>query len=365
MISRTQLAAAVISVVVSSAAHAQEEGPETLERVGQEFVGVLKQNGWKDARYASIRGDGALFEIQGVKGSRRSADGSAETLEVGRLTIEAIDPGDRWVRAESVRIDGLRALVGGEKVEIGTIYAKKPGLLDVDLGRPAAAFDNAVLTDVSWSRGGRLLVALSQVYLSGDRWIGEFGIPGRLDVAAKGTVSAGVLPFLPQPLAGASLTGDFSFKTSVASMRDELTLASAFSDGAGSWAASAVFTEFDTGLFRAWFDKENFNEDRSAETSRTYAEAFERELADIGLKSFEFAAKGDGSARGPVLDALAQALPALLPTAFLDAAAAFSAFVKDPKSFTVSGYARDGVPVATILDDGGAAFSGFSIKTGR
>ncbi|NTF17050.1 hypothetical protein G6L37_01230 [Agrobacterium rubi] len=365
MFLRKYAAALAMSAITASPVVAQEDGPETIESVGQEFIGVLRENGWKDARYSGIRGDGALFEITGVVGSRKAADGSAEALKISKLTVEGIDPGDRWIRAESVRLDGLQVVVAGNEVLIGAIYAKKPGLLDIDLGRPTAAFDNAIVTDVSWKRGGLALAEFSQMYMSGDRWIGEFGVPGRLDVTAKGSLSANALPFVPEALASGVLSGDFSFKTSVSTTRDELTVAGGLSGAAGSWAVTAMFTEFDNGLFRAWFDRENFDEKRSEEASRTFAAAFDKELAEVGLKSFEIVGKSDGSLKGSALSAYVGGMAGVLPAGLSGAAAALTAFAQDPRQITISGYSRFGVPVASIIADQGASLAKFDIRAGR
>lgn len=354
--------ALLLTSVLVVSANAQEEGPESTETVGLEFIGVLKQNGWADARYASIRGDGALFEIQGVEGTRRGADGSKELIGIEKLTVEGLDPGTRWIRAESIRIDGLKTVVGGNEVSIDTIYAQKPGLLDIDLGRPTAAFDNAVVTGLSWSRGGSDLLDFSEVYLSGSRWVGEFGVPGRLDVVAKGFASSAIFPFIPAAVAAGSAIGEFQLKTSLSSTRDELSIGLSYSDGATSWTGSANFTEVDNGLFRAWFDLENFDEERSEETQKAYVDAFAAEYADVALRSFEVSIKGDGRAAGGALEAFAAGVSGLAPAPFAAASVAFEQFAKDPRSFSLSGYARDGVPLLSLVSTGGVEFEKFSIR---
>ena len=360
---RIRVAALAVFALASTGAPAQEEGPETLESVGQEFVGVLKQNGWKDARFGGISGDGALFEIRDIRGTRRGADGSAETLGIERLTVEGIDPGDRWIRAESLRLDGLKAVVAGSEISVGSIYASKPGIMDIDIGRPTAAFENAVVTDVEWMRGGSKLASFSEMYLNGDRWIGEFGVPGRLDVKARGSVSAAAVPGLPAAIAAAVLSGEFTLKSSISSTRDELTAGLGYASSMSSWTASAVFTGFDNGLFRAWMDKENPDEERSEETRKSYEDAFWREAGEIGLKSFDVKVAANGSE--PLVGVMAELLPVVLPSALKDVAAAYAAFAANPEKFSVSGYSRQAVPLADLASEGGKGFSALSVRTGR
>jgi hypothetical protein len=363
------LAAATLTLALAGGiAHAQEEGG--LDVVRRELLGILQENGWKDARIDQLSGSEELFEIRGLKASRKGAYGKPESVEIGALTVEGIQPDDRWTRAESLRADGVKVVVGGNAVDIGVLYAKKPGVLDIDIGRPSAAFENVVLSKASWSRDGQPLAVLDEVYVSADRWIGRYGVPGKLDLTAKGKISPlfPVLAMLGVAGESAMISGEFGLKTSVSSSRDEMNASASFASAQSSWAAAAVLTEFDTSLFRAWFDRDNPEEDRSPEVSRTYAEAFDREVSQIALKSFEVRGKGDGAASGPIVAAVSAGLSAWLPglaglaaaPALLDAVKAFSL---SPKSFYLSAFARDPVPIAEIVSAKGEPLAKFLYKT--
>jgi hypothetical protein len=364
------LAAATLTLAIAGgAAHAQEQEEGGLDVVRRELIGILQENGWKDARIDQLSGSEELFEIRGLKASRKGADGRPESVDIGTLTVEGIQPEDRWTRAESIRADGVKVVLAGNAIDIGVIYAKKPGVLDIDIGRPSAAFDNVILSKASWSRDGQPLANLDEVYVSAGRWIGTYGVPGRMDLTAKGQISPAlpILAMLGVAPGSAMVSGEFGLKTSVSSSRDELNAAASFASGRTSWAASAVLTEFDTALFRAWFDRDNPEEDRSPEVSKSYAEAFDREVAQIGLKSFEVRGKSDASLGGPVASAISAGLTAWLPAAAGPAAApalldAVKALSGSPKSFGLSALARDAVPVADILAAKGEPLAKFLYK---
>lgn len=361
-------AATLAFAMTGGSAHSQEEGG--LDEVRREILGILQENGWKDARLGQLSGSEELFEIKGLTASRKGADGRQESVEIGSLTVEGIQPDDRWIRAESLRADGVKLVLAGNAIDIEVIYSKKPGLLDIDIGRPSGTFENIIVSKVSWHRDGQTVAALDEVYASADRWIGKYGVPGRLDLTAKGGVSP-LFPFLS--LLGAAqgsgmVSGEFGLKASVSSSRDELNASAFFASWQDTWAASAVLTEFDTGLFRAWFDRDNPEEDRSIEVAKTYADAFDKEFAQIGLKSFEVRGKGDGVAGGPILSAVSSGLAVWLPgiagpvatPVLLDAVKAFSS---SPKSFYLSAFARNAVPVIDIATSNGEPLAKFIYKT--
>lgn len=362
------IAAATLAFVMAGGpAQSQEEGG--LDEIRSELLGILQENGWKDARIYQLSGSEELFEIKGLKASRKGADGSPESVEIGSLTVEGVQPDDRWIRAESLRADGVKLVLAGNAIDIGVIYSKKPGLLDIDIGRPSGTFENVIVSKVSWSRDGHTIAALDEVYASADRWIGAYGVPGRLDLTAKGGISP-LFPFLS--MLGASqgsgmISGEFGLKTSVSSSRGELSAAASFASAQSAWAASAILTEFDTALFRAWFDRDNPEEDRSAEVSKSYADAFDKEVAQIGLKSFEVRGKGDGVAGGPIVAAVSAGLAAWIPGVAGPSASpvlldAVKTFATSPKSFSMSAFARYPVPVADIVAGKGEPLSKFIFK---
>lgn len=361
-------AATLAFVMAGESAHSQDEGG--LNEIRSELLGILQENGWKDVRIDQLNGSEELFEVKGLKASRKGVDGGPESMEIGSLTVEGVQPDDRWIRAESLRADGVRLVLAGNAIDIGVIYSKKPGLLDIDIGRPSGVFENVIVSKVSWSRDGQPIAALDEVYASADRWIGAYGVPGRLDLTAKGGISP-LFPFLS--LLGAAhgsgmISGEFGLKTSISSSRGELSAAASFASAQSAWAVSAILTEFDTALFRTWFDRDNPEEDRSAEVSKSYADAFGKEVAQIGLKSFEVRGKGGGVAGGPIITAVSTSLAAWIPgvvgpsasPALLDAVKTFSTA---PKSFNLSAVARNPVPVADIVAGKGEPLSSFIFKT--
>lgn len=368
MRARVFAAAALAFAVAGGSAQSQEEGG--LGEIQSQLLGILQENGWKDARIDQLSGTEELFEVKGLKATRKGADGRTEMVEIGSLTVEGIQPEDRWTRAESLRADGVKLVLGGNAIDIGVIYSKKPGILDIDVGRPSGAFDSVILSKAAWSRDGKPIAALDEVYVSADRWIGKYGVPGRLDLTAKGGISP-LFPFLSilgVAQGSGMVSGEFGLKTSVSSSRGELNASASFASGQDAWVASAVLTEFDTALFRAWFDRDNPEEDRSAEVSKSYADAFDKELAQIGLKSFEVRGKGDGVAGGPIVSAVSAGLAAWLPgiagptaaPALVDAVKAFSA---SPKSFSLSAFVRDPVPVSDIVAGKDQPLAKFLFKT--
>ncbi len=369
MRARIFAAATLVFAMAGGSVQSQEEGGG-LDVVRREIIGILQENGWKDARIDQLSGSEELFEIRGLRASRKGADGRSELVEIGVLTVEGILPEDRWTRAESIRADDVKIVLSGNSVDIGILYAKKPGVLDVDIGRPSAAFDNVILSNASWSLDGKPLANFREIYVNADRWIGRYGVPGRLDLTAKGELSPlfPVLSMLGVAQESGMISGDFALRTSVSSSRDELNASASFSAGQSAWAVSAVLTEFDTGLFRAWFDRDNPEEDRSPETSKTYAEAFEKEALEIGLRSFDVRGKGDGAAVGSVFPAVVAGLSMWLPvvagpTASSSLLDAVKSFNEAPKSFSLSAFARNPVPVVDIVTAKDQPLAKFLFKT--
>jgi hypothetical protein len=371
---RNVAAIAAVSILAGTVtASAQEEGG--INEVGSQFLGIMKEYGWTDASYERIAGDESLFEIRGFKGSRKGADGKPESVSFSVLTVEGLDPGDRWLRAASMRADGLHVVTRGGDVSIATIYAKKPGLLDVDIGRPAATFEMVAVAGAKWSRDGAALADLSEVYLSGDRWVGEYGIPGKLDVTAKGAFSAAILSGVPvlQALGGAgTVNGEFALKSSLSTTRDELTASASFSTGKEAWSVSSVLMDFDTALFKAWFDLKNPEQKRTDDDTRIHRDAFEHEVEQVGVKSFEIGARGGNGQPSPMLSALGSGLAAWVPGAVSPETAraivaAVQSFAKTPTSLSLSAYAVGGVPLNDILSGGtdGKPFAKFQYKVSK
>lgn len=346
-----------VLALAASAAFAQptlaQEG-ESIETVGREFLGIMKERGFSDARYQSISGNEATFAIKGFQGRRKDSSGDEASFSIDSLTVEGLQPDDRWTRAEAVRADGVKLTSGGTTYDFATIYANKAGILDIDGSRPSATFGTMIVKGVAASRDGSTVFRIDEGYAAADRWVGEFGVPGRLDVTAKGAISGAALPFLSSSLASAFGSGavpaELRLKSSLADVRDELTLsADLATQGRGSWAAEATVVNFDKGLFQAWFDLENPDEERSADRQKKFDDAYAKERGDVGLKSLSVTFAGLGWVPSDVRAQIAsspyvQAAAVLLgKSAAAGLQQAVSAFAADAQSLGAEGYAR--VPV--------------------
>lgn len=349
MILRRTVLALAAAVAIAAPAAAQEA--ETIETVAQEFLGIMKGRGFADARYQSISGTAENFAIRGFKGSRKDSSGTATSFSIDVLTVEGLQPDDRWTRAEAVRADGVRFAAGATKYEFGTIYANKAGILDIDGSRPSATFGTMILKAVAASTDGAPTLRIDEAYAAADRWVGEFGVPGRLDLTIKGAASAGALPFLPSGVAVAFgnqlVPSEVRLKTSLADVRDELSVAALVkTEGRGSWQVEGTVVNFDKGLFQSWLDLENPDDERTAERQRRYEEDFAKERADIGLKALNVTFSGldwipaDVRARiasSPYIGAVSALVGASSASGLQ---AALETFAKGASSFTADGYAR-------------------------
>lgn len=352
MLLRNTLLALAVSVAFASPAVSQQG--ETIETVAQEFLGIMKERGFADARYKSISGDEASFAITGFKGSKKTEAGLTTSFSIDSLTVDGLQPDDRWTRAEAVRADGVRLSSGQTVYEFGTIYANKAGILDIDGSRPSATFGTMILKGASVSFDGKAAFRLDEGYASADRWVGGYGVPGRLDLTVKGAASGAILasisPILATAVGGDLVPVEIRLKSSLADVRDELSVSAAVSaQSRGSWKASATLVNFDKGLFQSWFDLENPDEKRDAARQKKFDEAYAAERADIGLKSLSFSVEGlDWMTKG-VRSQIASAPAVAAASALVGTTSAngllraLDAVVAGASSFGLDGYAR--VPV--------------------
>lgn len=351
MFRRSAVLALAASTAFACPSFAQEG--ESIETVGREFLGIMKERGFADARYQSISGNEETFAIRGFQGRRKDSTGET-SFSIDSLTVEGLQPDDRWTRAEAVRADGVKLSSGGSTYDFATIYANKAGILDIDGSRPSATFGTMILKGVAATRDGETVFRVDEGYAAADRWVGQYGVPGRLEVTAKGEVSGAALPFLPTSLAAAfgsdAVPVELRLKSSLADVRDELTVsADVATQGRGAWKAEATVVNFDKGLFQAWFDLENPDEKRSAERQKKFDDAYAKERADIGLKSLSVTLSGLGWIPSDVRAEIASS-PYVQAASILvgkSAAAglqqAVSAFAAGAQAFGAEGYAR--VPV--------------------
>jgi hypothetical protein len=352
MLLRTITLALAASVAFSAPSFAEEA--ETIETVGQEFLGIMKERGFADARYQSIVGNEASFAIKGFKGSRKDSAGGATSFSIDSLTVEGLQPDDRWTRAEAVRADGVKFSSGKTEYDFGTIYANKAGILDIDGSRPSATFGAMILKAVSASFDGKAAFKADEAYASADKWVGEFGVPGRLDVTVKGAVSGGALAMFSPQVAAAFGDGlvpaEIRLKSSLADVRDELAVSAAISaQGRGTWKADATVVNFDKALFQAWLDLENPDDKRTPERQKKFDDAYAKEKADIGLKSLAVSLTGLDWVPKDVRTQLASSPYVTAASAVIGKSAAnglrqaLDAFVGGASALAVDGYAR--VPV--------------------
>jgi hypothetical protein len=286
-----------LAAIVAFAAPSFAEEAESIETVGREFLGIMKERGFADARYQSITGSEESFAIKGFKGSKKDAIGGVTSFSIDSLTVEGLQPDDRWTRAQAVRADGIRLSAGKTDYDFGTIYANKAGILDIDGSRPSAAFATMILKAASVSVDGKTAFKADEAYASADKWIGEYGVPGRLDITVKGVISGGALSLI-SPDAGAAfgsglVPAEVRVKSSLAEIRDELSLSAEVSaQGHGVWKAEATVVNFDKGLFQAWLDLDNPDDKRSPERQKKFDDTYAKERADIGIKSLAITLTG-------------------------------------------------------------------------
>lgn len=369
---RTFSAIFATSICLSSAVHAQEV--ENIDTVGREFLGIMKQKGYSDARYDSILGDETAFEIKGFKGSKKTADGKSASFSIAVLNVQGLVPDDRWTRAEAVRADGVRLASGETVYEFGTIYANKAGIRDVDSAKPSITFGTMILKDAGLSEGPKKLLSASDVYASADRWVNDYGVPGKLDLTLKGAFVPSLLSSFAVPLMGGDdlVVGELALKTSLSSTRDEMSLTSKFAaHGKGAYTLEAILTDFDRGLFQSWFDLDNPDDDRTAEKQKEYQEAFDKEFATVGIKSFdiklfdmEWAAGDSAKALGAIA---VNVLPTLVdPASSKSLIAGLTAFAANPTSFSVSAISRAGVKFGNLIgNDRALPITGFQFIVGK
>jgi hypothetical protein len=353
-------AAFVTLVVMGGNAHAEEDG---LDIVKREFLGIMKEHGWKDTRIGLLTGSEELFEIRDFTASRPGTDGKPEVIKIGVLTVDKLSPEERWTRAESLRAENVKIVVGGNEIDLGVIYSKKPGILDVDSSSPSLEFENLILSKALWVRGGVSFADIEQMYLSADNWVGGYGVPGRLDATVKGSVA------MPGASGGVLLPGEFALKTNVSASRDELSVVAAYKMPGASWTASATLNNFDRNLFRTWFDRNNPEAERTPEDEKALEEAFAKEVGEVGLTKFEVKGNGDGQVVDPLFATASTVAQLWLPKVAGGSTEAllnlFKIYAAKPEAFGVSGYARDGVPVVDILHGKESPMSRFRYTVAR
>ena len=356
----TRTATLVAAAVIASTAAPQAVLADGIDDVGTEFLAVMTGAGWKDARFASIRGTEDLFEIAGFVAS--SPEGSR--ISVGKMTVKGLVPDDRWTRADSFRVDDLSLVRRGAEVRVGMIFADKAGVLDIDTPRRSLRFDTLVAKDASVSFSGRPLLSMPEIYASGARWIDTYGIPGSLAVNAKVSASPDLVSLATGSASARPVEGRLDVVSRIDTMRSEARVSMKLDAGTGGSAAlGLVFTEVGDPLFRAWYDLYDLPErKRSEEVQKGFAEAFMKKIGEIGLKGAD--AEFVGGADAWTAQSAAVRLFSLAPWLRQErnaaaAASALAGFAGGSGRLVSTAYSRLAPPVTRLFagDDPAAAES--------
>lgn len=253
---RSSLAAIGLAALLApSFGYAQETSP--VDEAGAEMVAYLKSVGFADAAIAGVGGNEGDIILRGIKGHKTLA-GKDISLEVAKAEIAGLDPGYRWTKATSLRVEGIRYSVGDQTYTASALQSINFGVLDIDSARPGIAFDSLSLTGFSWTSSSEKFLDIPRLESTASSWQENYSVPASLKFAGNLLLSPsllarfdlyGILPGLGRPLS-VELGGNLFVTTSASNATVKVN---AKTDRLGDHSFGANISGIDEGLLRAFF----------------------------------------------------------------------------------------------------------------
>lgn len=253
---RSSLAAIGLAALLApSFGYAQEMSP--VDEAGAEMVAYLKSVGFADAAIAAVGGNEGDIILQGIKG-HKTLDGKDVSLEVAKAEIAGLDPGYRWTKATSLRVEGIRYSVGNQTYTASALQSINFGVLDIDSARPGIAFDSLSLTGFSWASSSEKFLDIPRLESTASSWQENYSVPASLKFAGNLILSPSllarfdiyrILPGQGRPLA-VELGGNLFVTTSASNATVKVN---ANTDRLGDHSFGANISGIDDGLLRAFF----------------------------------------------------------------------------------------------------------------